>query len=227
LNSGKWNRRLLVLLLIVLIPLAVALMFSLRGFVREVILVPLSLLFWLADLLIRSTPQVLFWGVLLVICLIIAVRSLYAAREPVVDQMSDVELRLTRRQRVGFWIFQMQMLRQGVARARFADFLSRLGLEVLAFREQVTPAEAEVRLQKGELLAPEIVDFLRLRRMVPSEGTGLFSRMVMWFETWRSRILGLRDGKQAAAMEDELRRAVEYLEDQLEVKNDVWTNHSD
>lgn len=225
-NTRLWNRRLLILLLAALLPLAVGLMLSLRDFVREAILVPLSYLFWIADLLIRSTPQALFWALLVITGLIIAVRSLYVVSPPP-EKVGELETRATRRQRVGFWTFQMHMLRQGVARARFADFLSRLGLEVLAFREQITPVEAEARLQNGEFDAPEILAFLRIRRMVPSEGFGLLPRLVEWLGEWKNRLLGQRNGALASSAEDELRRTVEYLEDQLEVKHDIWTNHGE
>jgi hypothetical protein len=221
-NDQHWNRRILALLLAVLAPLALLLMLSLRGFVRETILIPLSYAVWIAGIFIRSTPQAVFWGLLVAVGLILAIRSLWVVGPPPATA-GEGEVRVPRRQRVGFWIFQVYLAREGYARVRFADFFSRLALETLAFREGVTPAEAEARLQEGELeTTPEVLAFLRIRRLASSAEEGnLFGWLAHRFKVWIASLDGRGNGRRRLSSENELEKALSYLEDQLEVKHDV------
>ena len=64
----------LILLLLGLLALIIT------GTVREVIVIPLLLLVWLARLIYESIPQVALWGVFLAIAALVAWKSLAAPR---------------------------------------------------------------------------------------------------------------------------------------------------
>ena len=51
-----------------------------RGFVREIIVVPLLYGLWIAGLILQSAPQVLLWSLFILVALIAASRSLIAPR---------------------------------------------------------------------------------------------------------------------------------------------------
>jgi hypothetical protein len=220
-NDQLWNRRILLVLLALFILLVLLLILWLRDFVRETILIPFSYALWLGGIFLRSTPQFVFWGILLAIGLILAVRSLWVAEKPN-ETAPTGEIRNSRRQRVGFWLFQVYLAREGYSRMRFAEFFSRLALEILAFREGITPVEADARLQGGVLeTAPEIAAFLQTRRQAVHTGeSGWRGWLAHRLDTMKESLAGRGDGRRAQAAEAELEKALRHLEDQLEVKHD-------
>ncbi len=221
-NEDTWNRRILILLLALLLPLTLLVMLWLRDFVRESILIPLAYLFWLAGILIRSTPQALFWIIGLLIGLVIAIRSLYAARKPVEEPLSR-EMQTPPRHRVAFWTVQVKLAREGYSRARFADFFTKLALEVMAFREQASPSEIEERLQRGELSTPpEIAAYLDASRLSSSgEGVNLFAWLIQSLRQWLRDLAAPGRKARAPTHREELKTALGYLEDLLEIKHDA------
>ncbi len=63
--------------------LALVLAFPLRGFVYQLIIVPLAYLLWVLGLVYRSFDQGIWWIVLLIIVLIVLLRSMLPERQPV------------------------------------------------------------------------------------------------------------------------------------------------
>ena len=221
-NEDTWNRRILALLLVILLPLTLLVMFLLRDIVREGILVPLSYVLWLGGILIRSTPQAIYWVIALLIGLIIAVRSLYATRKELEEPIPG-EILSPHRQRVAFWTVQVKLAREGYARVRFADFFSKLALEVLAFREQASPIETEARIKKGEISIPaEIMTYLQASRLVsPGEGDNPLAWLIQMLRQWLENLSAPGRRARNSAHEEELNAALSHLEDLLEVKHNV------
>ena len=69
-----------------LLPLAIALVatlilaFAVRGFVREVVIVPVVYAGWLTWLILANLPQWIFWTLLIMVSLVLAVRSLQGVK---------------------------------------------------------------------------------------------------------------------------------------------------
>jgi hypothetical protein len=125
------NDRLALASLILLLLGLLALIIS--GTVREVIVIPLLLLLWLARLIYESIPQVALWGVLLAVAALVAWKSLAAPRAMLVDP----PIAPLHRAPVANWA---RMFRRAAddryARWLLAQRLGQLTLELLANQEQ-------------------------------------------------------------------------------------------
>ncbi|MFO7170241.1 MAG: hypothetical protein DIU80_019625 [Chloroflexota bacterium] len=145
------NRLLLIglgLLLAVLIAAAV------RGAVREVVVVPLLLLFWDARLLLESLPQALPWTLLLGLTVVLAFSSLSGFTVPRPPHRTQPESS----GRAAEWARLLQLTaRDEYSRWRLAQRLALLAQELIAAREGVTPQQARRRLEDPSLDIPPAV----------------------------------------------------------------------
>ena len=117
----------LVLLLLGLLALIIS------GAVREVIVIPLLLLLWLARLIYESIPQVALWGVFLAIAALVAWRSLAAPRAAI----PDPPIAPLHRAPVANWTGMFRRAANDrYARWLLAQRLGQLTLELLASQEQ-------------------------------------------------------------------------------------------
>jgi hypothetical protein len=200
-------------LLLALMALGMLLLvLSARGLIRQMIIIPALYLLWLADLLIQSTPQWLFWAVLVLTALPILLKSLGTGerREARPRALAGGQ---PRRERVAFWAIQLRLAQRGAySSARFVEALKRLTLEVLAYREQVSPLQAQQQLETGELDVPrEIVTYLERGARWTPERAG-----------WRARLaarLAALFSPARPASDLELENVVRFLEDCLEIKH--------
>jgi hypothetical protein len=218
----KISARILVLLLVPSVLLVATLTLALRGWVRDVILTPLLFILWLGGLLIESTPQWVFWGVFLVMALLILANSLGAGKGS--DQtVGKAEPGYPRRARVSFWAIQVHRQARGDSPpTSSAEPLRRLVLEVMAFQERLSLREVEQRLESGELdVPPAILAYLQhgltLELLYPVGLWGMLKRR------WYALISGLtqaRSPAQPSSFDGELESVVQFLEDRLEIKHD-------
>ena len=120
----------LILLLLGLLALIIT------GTVREVIVIPLLLLVWLARLIYESIPQVALWGVFLAIAALVAWKSLAAPRAA----LPDPQIAPLHRAPVATWAGMFRRAAHDrYARWLLAQRLGQLTLELLANQEQRAP----------------------------------------------------------------------------------------
>jgi hypothetical protein len=213
--------RTFALLMVIILLLALVLGLGLRDFVRTNIVIPVSYVLWIGGLLVKSTPQVLFWGVLVGVAAFLALRSLGTVTG-LVEKVDEAEPRYTRRGRIGFWTIQLYHAQQSFFRMRFEEFFARLILDVIAFEEQTDPIELERRMEDGTFEPPEELRvFLRLRRgLANPHKIGFFTslRQRLW---WLGNLGRQEQGPaQPGSIDRPIEEALAILEDQLEVKHD-------
>ena len=151
--------------LIVILVLALALAFLLDDFVRQVIVGPLLYALWIGGLILRSLPQFVFWGLFVLVALIIVVRSL--------DRDFSVQRRRRRGGRItrGYVASWQRQLRQADAqpyfRWRLARSLAKLSQEIMAPTDPVNPDERQSQAEMMAALPPEIAAYFQAE--VPRE----------------------------------------------------------
>jgi len=232
-RGTKVNARMLVLLLLPIVFLVATLTLVLRDWVRDAIVTPILFILWLGGLLIKSTPQWVFWGVFLVMALLILANSL-GARTGSDQTVGKAEPGYPRRARVSFWAIQVhQQARGDSPPTSSAEPLRRLVLEVMAFQERLSLREVEQRLEFGELDVPPVIlaylqDRLAAELFTPSSFWGMLKRRWADFRVLAGRrahtlISGLtqtRSPAQPSPFDGELESVVQFLEDRLEIKHD-------
>ncbi len=228
-RGTKVNARILALLLLPVVFLVVTLTLVLRDWVRDAIVTPILFILWLGGLLIKSTPQWVFWGVFLVLALLILANSLGTRKRP--DQnVGRAEPGRPRRARVSFWAIQAhQRAHRGSSPAGNAEPLRRLVLEVVAFQERLSLKEVEQRLESGELDVPLAIQAYLQYRPAPEPlyPVGLWGTLrYRWADFGRrahdlvSGLTQTRPPAQPPPFDDELESVVQFLEDRLEIKYD-------
>ena len=222
LSSGK-----IILLAILAILLATALSLALTDLVRNVLAGPITSIFYFLGLLLKSTPQVIFWGMLLLFLLIVAGKSVQEVRKPDLPEFLT-SMRSSKRERIAIWASQVNMALRGdhYSRTRLAEFLAGMVIELFAQEERISIVEVRKRIEKGELdLPPEIENYLKARFT-----TGYIPRPSFWqmVEERLARFWNSLPGKNNPARgalsdrltREELENVIQYLEDRLEVKYD-------
>ena len=228
-SGKKFSARILILLLTFGVLLVAALTLILRDWVRDVILTPILFLLWLGGLLIRSTPQWVFWAVFLVLALLILANSLAPGKR--LDQnVERGEPGRPRRERVLFWAKQIHWrARRDFSPMGSAEPLRKLILEALAFQERLSIAEVEQRLESGELDVPPSVRMYLQRKLTPepSSPVSLWGRLQHRWADFRLRAYALissltesRANTQPSPFESELESVAQFLEDRLGVTYD-------
>jgi len=225
----KISARFLVLLLAPSVLLVAALTLVLRGWVRDVILTPILFLLWLGGLLIRSTPQWIFWGVFLVLALLILANSLGTGKRP--DQNVDrAEPGHPQRERVLFWAKQIRWkARRDFSLLGNGEPLKRLILEVIAFQERLSLTEVEQRLESGELDVPPTIRMCLQHKPTPepSSPVSIWERLQhRWADFGRrahvliSSLTESRSYTQPSPFDSELESVAQFLEDRLRIIHD-------
>ncbi len=225
--------RLVVYILSALIPILALLLIG-RNLVRDVIVVPIEYNLWLAGLAIRVIPQYVFWGILCALVLVMALSSLMAGKNQP-QPVEKEELIRTRSERVAFWTIQIRMRARGnYSRLRFADFFSKLILDILTYTGGVSQAQYEDALKTGLMdLPPGVLAFLKTRLTPVSElkSSPLFSRLsdnlLRLIKTRKARSVDLSASVKSsphigAALDEELESTVTYLEHELEVNSNRY-----
>ena len=218
----KISARLLVLLLAPSVLLVAALTLVLRDWVRDAIVTPVLFILWLGGLLIKSTPQWVFWGVFLVLALLILANSLGTGKR--LDQNVDrAEPERPRRERVLFWAKQIRWrARRDFSPVGSAEPLRRLVLEVVAFQERLSLTEVEQRLESGELNVPlAIRAYLQYRPApVPLSSMGFWEMLRHRWLNWISGLTHTRSFAQSSPFDGELESVIQFLEGRLEIEHD-------
>jgi hypothetical protein len=205
-KNGKPLLLLLALLLLLTIPLAL----TFQHTVREAIVIPLLYLLWLGRLIYLSIPQPLLWAAFLALALFIIVKSLGERPGPLA-RPRKMEARYGGR--VTAWAGRLYLATQGdYFKWRLARDLGQLGLELMAYRERLSPGQRDVYREIEKLAAPpEVQAFFRAGLSLPSSRPlGLFSRLTRW----------LRRDTIASSLDLDPESIVQWLEDQMGDQDD-------
>ncbi len=161
LRSSKPRR--LIIFGVTLAVLTFALFFWMREIVHEVVVLPLSYLFFLGGIVVDTTPQVFFWFAMVSIAIYIAYRSLNKRQKPgelvlhripVDDQPKESAGRLS------FWATKVNILRQHRGSYFLGGFhltFGRLVIDLISHRYHLTPGQVEERVRDGSLDLPDEV----------------------------------------------------------------------
>ena len=224
--KDKFSTGKIILVALLAILLATALALALIDLVRNVLAEPITELFYVIGLLAKSTPQVIFWAMLLLFLVVVAGKSVQEVSRPELPDFNAPE-RSPRRERIAVWANHINNALHGdrYARSRLADFLAGLVMEMFAQEERVSTTEIRKKLERGELdLPPDIENLLKARFEI-----GYISRPTFWqmieerlSQFWDS-VLG-KNNPGSGALTDhltrqQLERIILYLEDRLEVKH--------
>lgn len=218
--EGLNVRRLLVIAIVLLIVLA-GLLYAFRSVVREVIIIPISYLFWLAQTFFDSTPQYFFWILTLVITALVAWRSFRGAKPPpeYVPKVPDIG---APGGRVSYWAARVNLMRLGeYYQSTFNEAIGRLALDLIAYRHRLSNRQIEKGLTNGTLQAPpEVREFIltqvlrRDYRPVPFI-TYLYRAVRLWYLTRFSKNRSAREN-----LKPSVQSIIKYMEEELEVHYD-------
>lgn len=198
------RKRLLLAGLVLL--LAIPLVFLLRDFARDVLLVELLRLIWTASILFDSLPQVLVWGMFLLMVLNVAAKSLMARKRPVRREQGPVV------EPVGQVQFLAMRIRSA-ARSEYyssnlARYLGKLVVAVLAYNQGTTPDRTAWQVRSGRFEAPaEVHGYLQSARTTESfEPKGFLAKLGQYFSL----------DPQLHRVDPPLEGVVQFLEEKLE-----------
>lgn len=220
--------RSLIILLAVLAPLLVLALLG-RDFILNGVIIPVEYFFWLANLAVRAVPQYVFWAALCVLAIFLVVFSLLTGgKEPLSAEWRPPAR--TARERVAFWTLQLRLAKGGdYFRLRFANYFSKLILDILSYSGRINPEEYDLGMQTGNLDLPQPVLVFLKTRLTPLYALGpvsLKERLALrhFGEGLALRWLRLKEvfqHKPKAAsgdsFDEDVRHVVQYLENELEV----------
>ena len=194
----------------VVLLIAFPLMFLLRDFAREVLVLELLRVAWALGIVLDSLPQTPLWWLFIALVAFLSLRSLIGRirlgrqkPETVEEHPGGVRLLASRIRRAG----EGEYFRWNLARD-----LGRRALEVLAYKEQTSVAQLKKRLDKDSLDAPpEVESYIRSGQApIYSLSAGFAGRFGRF----------LPSGLGMAAAEQDVERIVEFMEEQLEAVDD-------
>ncbi len=213
-TSAKLHR--LLLLVGILIALALPLMFMLKDFVREAIVLPFAYQAWVVGIVVDALPEGLFLGAVVLVGILIATRSLRRSR-------AVVQIEQTRPHRsdgsVRVWMERVAHVSAGTySRDRFGHYIGQFLIRAIAYEERLSPREVRLHVDSGEIDLPDGVrEYLDLTQQsaAPSRRT--------WFQRVKQRLLGLaqRRLRRRVTPDDlwaEMDVALSYIERQLRIQ---------
>ena len=181
------RRRLLMLLAAAVVTALLALI--LRDFVRENVILPLMNMGWMAWIGLVSVPQAVYWGMFLLLALIVAVRSLSSGTPRIRNYLGRPVQRYTSPSRYGYWQTGLKSIsHSSFAHERVERELQSLVLQILAEQRRVSVEELREQLFQGVLAlsaeAQVIQDLFKLEphTILPSAPRGLAA--------WLARLFG-------------------------------------
>ena len=189
----------------------------LRDIVRDLLAGPLGYALYLAGLLLRSVPQALFLGMLIVLGVVIAFNTISARRDdpglPPGHARPD-----HRHSRMRMWTYYLsQFGRSAYAQEKMTLEMRALILSSLAVLERSTPVDIERRIINGSMDVPaEVADLVLASRS--RAGSAPRSRFMRIAEELRERISGRILSDAAAAQQSpvwvKLQAALAWIEAQ-------------
>ena len=144
------RRRLLTLLSAAVLTALLTLL--LRDFVRENVVLPLVNLGWIAWIGLLSVPQAIYWGVFLLLALIVAVRSFSYGPNRIVSRFTRPVQRYNSPSRYAYWQTGLRSIsHSSFAHERVERELQNLVLQILAEQRRLAVEELREQLFQGTL----------------------------------------------------------------------------
>jgi len=199
--------------------------------VRDMVVLPVEYRLWQAIESIKTVPQYIFWAIFIGISLIFIIHSLISGNKQLVH-LEEEEVPSNKVERVEFWTNQIRMMHGGnFSRVRFAEFFSKLILDIIIYTGEIDLTTYENELQAGQLDLPnELLIYLKTRSMQLYElrSPNLFARI-------KNGITGLGKSEkptkaqksnisQNSSIDPDFLVSVNYLEKELEVNNNQNEN---
>lgn len=212
------RRRAFILAGIGIIVMVTGLVLSLfvQDFVRQVIVIPMTYVAWLADLVIRSIPQSTFWGIVVAVSILAAWRSLgsqggFFQRRKAIIRISaedtDRSVFTARLDAIN------RMHTSSFARESLGFELRLLVIRLLVHREQMPETEIERLVRTRELnVPPDVFSLLTAWRTwlsEPEPASALQRLQKVWRHFQRAPASAAR---YDPVLEQRLARTVEYME---------------
>jgi hypothetical protein len=197
------------------------------GYVRQVMAMPVTRIIWFVRLLIDSTPQVLFWGVLLIIFFVVSIKSLSSGNRPS-PRAATEPLQPPRRERIAFWTNQVAHALSGdrYSRVRMEGHLGDIALHLLAYQQKEDPEKIRRLILQDKLVIPPEIEacvnarFRAVLEPEPGFWASIWLGLLRLFPFLKKRSNQPMELFSGSTPGDELEAIVHYLEEQLEVRND-------
>ncbi|MCX6018314.1 MAG: hypothetical protein NTZ50_07390 [Chloroflexi bacterium] len=194
--------------------LTAALTWLLRDTVREVVVRPLTYLFWFGSLLLHSIPERILLLVLVACCGLLALRSLTARPRTFVSTGGE-EIRRGEDPRLEFWRSQFRYApHSDFAAEKLAAELRILILQMLAHEERHDRDTIMHYVRNGELALPEHVRNLLLEKQMWK--TDVEHSLTLTLQRWRAAgrtLLRLPPTPEPPSpFERELEQVIEWME---------------
>lgn len=216
---------------IVLLVVGIALLFWARDIVRELVVLPLSYLFWVIGLFIKSTPQLFFWIALLVISFVIAYRGLAGKKKAYFDptfrmKINEVPDHRLVTGRVVYWRSKVNLMQAGQGvyfQNAFHVAVARLLIDQLAHRYRLTSGQVEQHLKDGLIDVPDEVRTYALASLERRDDLHNSFFALLWrsfldqVRTWLNR---WTQTPITYPMDPQCARVLQYMEEELEVSHD-------
>ncbi|GAB4468288.1 MAG: hypothetical protein Kow00124_02380 [Anaerolineae bacterium] len=190
---------------------------------REAVARPVLFLIWYAEVMLRSFPQALFWGILLVAALLVAARSLSSSPKAKLPEGPAPVNPRGRVETLAFWVAEAPAGRY--FKQRLARHLLDLLLQVRGYDKPPTARRLAEMLASGELgLPPEAQAYLGdTRRLLSGLDTESMARGGR-LDALRRLVDRLLRPEQAMspdlAVDPGLRSLIETLEENLEITHE-------
>jgi hypothetical protein len=231
------NPRRLIFFAVLLLLVSVGVLLWMREVIREIFVLPLSYLFFIIGIFVRSTPEIYFWIVVLIFSSLIAYRSLdrkaMKQEQLAPYEMAELAADPARRGRVYSWLIKYQSMRNNGSEyysSNFHQSLGRLLLDLLSHRYHLPPLQVEQRLRSDTLAVPPDVREYLLNSLRPREPVrpGLMAAIREWFTRAFQNLLEGRFPQEKYAslnrpenrVDAQVARIIKYMEEDLEVPHD-------
>jgi hypothetical protein len=208
-NAFFTRRRLLILLAFVIVTALLALI--LRDFVREYVVLPLLNMGWIAWIAMLSVPQAVYWGILLVLAVYIAARSLAAGNTRTRIRFERAFQRYNSPSRYGYWQMGLKSIsRSSYAHERVERELQNVVMQVLAEQRRVAVEELRSQLFQDKLdLTGEAQVIQNLFKLTPHAS---FTPEPHGLMAWLKRLFGRTESGIASTLD--VPGVVVWLEEQ-------------
>jgi len=168
----------------------------------------------------KSFDQQCIWLLALVIALALSLSFSHRIKEPVEDHRMSRPHYFLAAGRIRFWGSQIRVGSSAVYASGYrSPELRRLVIKTLAYHEEVSTEEIKEQLRSGALnVPPEVSYILGLddTRDSPDQPVDLMKRIEGWFDQ-----IIVRFGASTFSPDPRLEKVAEYLENFMEVDNDV------
>jgi hypothetical protein len=149
-----------LLLISAALALSALLGYLFRDLLSQIFLVPMLYAVRLVQVAYRLLPEIVYWGVVLLVFSLLALRSLARERRPAFKRLKPEKEYLGQVKAWSQWIEQRD--KGNYFGWQLARHLSNLTLEMLAYRQQASREAIRQKIEQGELdVPPAMQDYLR------------------------------------------------------------------